>query len=90
MFGVELAERWIALNPLSDEAHRHLMRLYMRSGQKHLALRQYEKCRQHLSDELGTPPTQTTQTLYQTIQEQSFPPPAQLPTYLTPFIGRKN
>ena len=47
------ARRWLALDPLHEPAHRQLMSLYEISGQRAAALRQYETCRQTLSDELG-------------------------------------
>jgi DNA-binding SARP family transcriptional activator len=39
------ARRWAALDPLHEPAHRCLMRLYARSGQRAVALRQYAECR---------------------------------------------
>src|SRR6185295_5369218 len=38
------ARRWLALDPLSEPAHQHLMRLFAWSGQRALALRQYADC----------------------------------------------
>src|SRR6266545_6658887 len=38
------AERWLALDPLHEPAHRQLMRLYAWSGQRGAAMRQYRAC----------------------------------------------
>jgi DNA-binding SARP family transcriptional activator len=52
-----------------EDAHRRLMRSYMRQGQRHLALRQYHTCVEALEQELGVPPMPTTLELYRQIQE---------------------
>ena len=54
------ARRWLALDPLQEAAHRHLMRLLTLSGQRNAALTQYEICRQILADELGVEPAAET------------------------------
>jgi DNA-binding SARP family transcriptional activator len=54
-------------DPLREDVHRHLMRFYLKNGQRCLALRQYHQCRQVLSKELGVPPMDETQNLYQQI-----------------------
>jgi DNA-binding SARP family transcriptional activator len=46
-----------------------MMRLYLESGQRALAARQYETCRLTLAKELGILPMEETQMLY----EQIFP-----------------
>jgi DNA-binding SARP family transcriptional activator len=50
--------------PLREETHREMMRLYAETGQRALAARQYEICRQILADELDIPPMEETQALY--------------------------
>jgi DNA-binding SARP family transcriptional activator len=52
-------------DPLREEIHRELMRLYLLSGQRALAVRQYEICRQVLEKELAIPPMEETLRLYQ-------------------------
>ena len=52
---IEYARRWLALDPLHEPAHGHLMALYAQSGQQSAALRQYRLCEQALEDELGLP-----------------------------------
>jgi DNA-binding SARP family transcriptional activator len=51
-------------DPLREDVHRHLMRLYMKHGQRCMALRQYNLCRQILAKELGVPPMKETQDLH--------------------------
>lgn len=51
-------------DPLREEIHRELMRLYLQSGQRALAVRQYEICRQVLEKELAIPPMEETQRLF--------------------------
>jgi DNA-binding SARP family transcriptional activator len=67
----ELYERALACGrkildqePLREEIHREMMRLYSKSGQRPLALRQYETCCQILETELDVPPMTETRTLH--------------------------
>jgi hypothetical protein len=62
------AQRRVALDPLQEEAHQQLMRLYDANDQKAAALRQYQICRQTLLDELGIEPDPTTQALHDQIR----------------------
>ncbi|HVO84753.1 MAG TPA: BTAD domain-containing putative transcriptional regulator [Syntrophobacteria bacterium] len=55
------------LDPLSEEIHREMMRLYVEVGQRALAVRQYEACSRMLDEELGIVPLEETQTLYREI-----------------------
>ena len=52
------------LNPLREEIHREMMRLYLENGQRALAVRQYDICRSILAKELGISPMEDTQELY--------------------------
>jgi predicted ATPase/DNA-binding SARP family transcriptional activator len=65
--GLHYAHRSLELDPLTEQAHQHLMRLLALSGQREAALKQYEICRQILLDELDLEPTAGTQILYQKI-----------------------
>jgi WD40 repeat protein/DNA-binding SARP family transcriptional activator len=67
------ARRWQALDPLHEPAHRHLMVLYTKSGQRAAALRQYETCRQLLADELGVEPSEGTQETYERLLKGELP-----------------
>ena len=63
----------LRVDPLREEIHRSLMRLYLESGQRTLAIRQYAQCRDLLDEELSVPPLEETQTLYQQIVASSHP-----------------
>ncbi|MBV7334899.1 hypothetical protein KFU94_43005 [Chloroflexi bacterium TSY] len=66
---IDVAQRWLTLDPISEPAHRHLMKLYALTDQGTASLRQYELCLQALEEELGVPPEQVTQDLYWEIRE---------------------
>ncbi len=91
--GIALTQRLLALDPLSEQAHRQLMLLLAQSGQRSAALKQYIRCRQLLAAELDVDPEPTTNALYEQIQSGQIGLRAQprlhrLPVMLTPFIGR--
>ena len=65
--GVPHAQKILQADPLREEVHRQLMRLYLASGQRSLAVHQYECCRQSLHKELGIEPLEETQALYQQV-----------------------
>jgi predicted ATPase/DNA-binding SARP family transcriptional activator len=71
------ARRKVALDPLDEEAHRDLMRLYAWSGQRPAALRQFDECAAVLDEEMGVPPQEATTALYTAIREGSTTPPAE-------------
>jgi DNA-binding SARP family transcriptional activator len=73
---IEQARRWLALDPLHEPAHRHLMRLYAASGQRTEALRQYRQCVELLEQELATPPEEETTALYAALQADTPLAPA--------------
>lgn len=99
---IEYARRWLALDPLHEPVHRHLMQLYAQTGQRAAALHQYQKCVRILDEELDVLPQAETTTLYERILSEetddaeilfpasaSFVPSHNLPASLTPFVGRK-
>ena len=57
----------IGLDPLREDVHRSLMRLYAKNGNRVNAIRQYDLCREALDSELGIPPMEETQALYSQI-----------------------
>ncbi len=74
---ITVARRWLALDPLNEQAHRFLMRLYDWTGQRAAALRQYRECVQTLERELGTPPLAVTTRLDEAIRaRRAAGPPA--------------
>jgi len=95
------AERWVALDPWHEGAHRQLMRALASNGRRAEALAQYEACRRTLNEELGVPPARETVALYEAIRDakdlSGSPnltglgtiPPHNLPAPATPFVGRE-
>jgi len=51
-------------DPLREDIHREMIRLYMEAGHRVLAVRQYETCRRLLAEEMGIQPMEETQALY--------------------------
>ena len=80
--------RLLTLDPWSEEAHRDLMWLYVRQGQRAAAAAQYQDCRRILEQELGIEPMAATTALYERIKAAQATPvdPIVLPS--TPFVGR--
>jgi DNA-binding SARP family transcriptional activator len=58
------------LNPLQEEIHREMMRLYLENGQRALAVRQYQICCSILAKELGIAPMEETKALSTQILNQ--------------------
>jgi ABC-type oligopeptide transport system substrate-binding subunit/DNA-binding SARP family transcriptional activator len=89
---ISYARRWLSLDPLHEPAHRALMRLYDRAGQRTAALRQYRECVRVLEKELDVAPSAQTTALYeqvrarrrQIVPEPTVAPPAdpQIPAFL--------
>lgn len=73
---IDYARRWLAVDPLREEAHRWLMQLFAWSGIRDAALRQYREAVRILEEELGVGPLPETTALYEAIQENRLPPPA--------------
>ena len=65
--GIHYARRLLAIDPLSERAHRQLMRLYAQSSRRTRALAQFEELRNLLNQELGVEPLAETTALYQSI-----------------------
>jgi DNA-binding SARP family transcriptional activator/pimeloyl-ACP methyl ester carboxylesterase len=58
-------ERALALDPLSEDAHRRLMRLHLDRSNYNAVIRHYRQCTDLLKRELGTIPEPATTELYQ-------------------------
>jgi len=65
--GIDTLNQLLILDPWHEEAHRQLMALYARSGQRSAALAQFAHCRQVLADNLGIEPSDETRTMYEAI-----------------------
>ena len=94
---IEYAQRWLALDPMHEPAHRALMRFYAWSGDRTAAQQQYHECVRILDAELDVPPEPETTALYEQIRTGRFVAPALLPSPAlahnlppqpTPFVGR--
>jgi DNA-binding SARP family transcriptional activator len=65
---VTCAQRILAHNPLREEIHRELMRLYLAAGNRSAALVQYHLCRETLATEMDLEPMPETTALYERIR----------------------
>lgn len=79
---VRCGQEILNLDPLREEIHRDLMRVYAANGQRPLALQQYDKCCEVLDAELGISPMKETQDLFRRLvhadvssAEARLPPP---------------
>jgi DNA-binding SARP family transcriptional activator/Tol biopolymer transport system component len=63
------AWRQVELDPWQEQACRQLMRLLALSGQRAVALTQYEAFRRALAEELGVEPVRATTALYEQIRD---------------------
>jgi tetratricopeptide (TPR) repeat protein len=82
--------RLVEIDPLSEEAHRELMRLYVLVGRRRRALAQYDDLATVLRRELGVDPLAETRALHQSVLSEERPPadrtlPAR-PAPLGPFV----
>ena len=62
---IDYARRWLAVDPLREEAHRWLMHLHAAGGARDAALRQYRDAVRILDEELGVAPLPETTALYE-------------------------
>jgi DNA-binding SARP family transcriptional activator/predicted ATPase len=100
---MDYTTRLLAMEPWREEAHRGLMLLLAREGERGAALAQYQTCRQVLADELGVEPAPETADLYQRIRDGELggplPAPVAPPSFLStppphpppraPFVSRE-
>jgi DNA-binding SARP family transcriptional activator len=71
---IAACQRLLVLDPLQEDIHRLLMRLYWETGQRAQALRQYRTYQDLLHRELGIEPLEDTQDLYQRILQHEVAP----------------
>ncbi len=86
--GIEHAHALLQDDPLDEAAHRQMMILFARSGQRSAAIEQYETCRRMLDEELGVEPDDETTALLRRIELADNNLSANLPVPLTTFVGR--
>jgi DNA-binding SARP family transcriptional activator len=83
------ARRWLELEPWQEEAHRLLMVLLARSGNRSAALAQYDQCRHILAAELAIEPSRELAALAAQIRageigrETGSPPTTTTPSSAT-------
>jgi DNA-binding SARP family transcriptional activator/tetratricopeptide (TPR) repeat protein len=92
---IAYAQRYLKTDELAETAHRHLIELYARTGNRAAALKQYESCVVTLERELGVSPLPETQAAYRAVFRGTPPdgpaaPPAwsTLPSLEAPLVGR--
>src|SRR6266849_5665881 len=89
---VQTAGRLLALDPLREDVHRTLMRLYLRQGRRGAALRHYQVCVGVLERDLGVEPEAETQRVYRGILQQQARRVGgarqAVTVALTPLVGR--
>jgi DNA-binding SARP family transcriptional activator len=69
--GLTCGQQILRHDPLREEIHRDMMRLYLNSGQRAMAVRQYETCHAILAT--GIPPMEETEALYIHIASLAVP-----------------
>jgi DNA-binding SARP family transcriptional activator len=87
---IDFGNRLLALDPWREEAHRQLMLLQARNGQRSAALAQYQSCRSILRKEFDTDPSAETTALYERIRASLATPRHNLPAATTGFVGRES
>ena len=68
-----LAEARVAADPLDEDGHRQLMRLYAAGGRTAAALEQFERCREALATGAGVQPEPATQALATALRTRAAP-----------------
>jgi DNA-binding SARP family transcriptional activator len=91
---IQVAWRLQQVDPLSEDAYRHLMELYTLAGNRAEALRCYALCVEVLDEELGVEPDASTQELYARIRHAGLAQATALPAapsggIAVPLVGRR-
>jgi DNA-binding SARP family transcriptional activator len=68
---LDYAQQILRIDNLQELAHRWLMRVYHRTGQRALAIRQYKTCADLLQQELGVSPSGQTECLHAAIRSDA-------------------
>jgi DNA-binding SARP family transcriptional activator len=66
--GVQYGERTLCYDRASEHTYRRLMRLHYLNGERTAALRQYQRCKAALREELDVQPSTQTELLYEQIK----------------------
>jgi DNA-binding SARP family transcriptional activator len=75
---ISYGQQILSLDRIREDVHREMMRIYVESGQRALAARQYAICKLALENELGISPMEETQALYMEIFPEAQKKPFQL------------
>jgi len=86
---VQTALRLLELDPLQEPVHRTLMELYVETGRRGAALRQYQLCVATLQRELRMQPEEETKALYHEILRRRSHVPADAPSAPQPAEGAR-
>src|SRR5437667_3973229 len=70
---IRYAQRLLALDPLSEDCARHLMRLFALNNDRASALRVYHTCVTTLQRELGVEPSPATREAYERLMQHERP-----------------
>lgn len=70
---IRYAQRLLALDPLSEDLSRHLMRLFVLNNDRASALRVYHTCVTTLQHELGIEPDAATREAYEQLMQHETP-----------------
>jgi len=69
---IRYAQEILDRDPLREDVHRELMRLFLLHGRRAMALQQFEVCRSALRKELAIEPMRETLALYQRIADSAI------------------
>ena len=75
VLAAQAAERMLAIDPLREDVHRRLMRIYVAAGRRGDALRLHAKATKILHTELGVSPAAETETLVAALRGNAAPSP---------------
>ena len=64
---IEAGERLLRQDPLREDVHRELIRLFSEAGHRQSAIRQYRWCRELLAAELGVEPMPQTEAAFREV-----------------------
>jgi DNA-binding SARP family transcriptional activator len=73
---IDWAGRTLHENRCDEAAYRRLMLAYAGAGRRAEALRQFQRCRRVLADEMGIAPAEETTALFEQVQRRELPQPA--------------
>lgn len=87
--GILQARRLTQLDPLREDGHMLLLRLYVRAGQRNTALKHYTAYRALLAEELGVDPEPAMEAFMDRVRHTAQQVNVPLPMYPNSFVGRE-